>query len=160
MQEFEIKPITEEYKDWIEKILKTSWGSVKIITRGKIHEANKLPGFIAVKKNEPIGLITYKINNNECEIVSLDSIIEGIGVGSALLEGVKSKATEKGCKRLWIITSNDNTRALRFYQKKGFIISAFYKNAIKESRKLKPEIPLTGIDGIPIKDEIELESVL
>lgn len=157
MQEFEIKPITEEHKDWVEKILKTSWGSTKVVTRGKIHEADKLPGFIAIKENGPIGLITYEINNNECEIVNLDSIIEGIGVGNALLESVKSNATEKRCKRLWIITTNDNTRALRFYQKRGFSISAFYKDAIKESRKLKPEIPLTGIDNIPLKDELELE---
>lgn len=31
---------------------------------------------------------------------------------------------------------------------------------LEEYRKIKPEIPLTGEDGIPIRDEIELEMKL
>lgn len=59
--------------------------------------------------------------------------------------------------RLWLITTNDNMEALRFYQKRGFILSALYPNALEESRKLKPEIPEVGLEGIPLRDEIELE---
>jgi ribosomal protein S18 acetylase RimI-like enzyme len=55
---------------------------------------------------------------------------------------------------------NDNLHALRFYQKRGFVLVALHRNALEASRKLKPEIPLVGIDGIPIRDEIELELVL
>jgi hypothetical protein len=42
----------------------------------------------------------------------------------------------------------------------GFTLAAVHKGALNESRKLKPEIPLFGIDGIPITDEIELEKIL
>jgi hypothetical protein len=65
-----------------------------------------------------------------------------------------------GCTRLWLITTNDNLHALRFYQKRGFMLVAVHRNAVEQSRKLKPEIPLYGKDGIPIRDEIELEMLL
>ena len=49
---------------------------------------------------------------------------------------------------------------LRFAQKRGFALVAVHRNAIEESRRLKPEIPLLGDDGIPIRDELELELTL
>jgi len=61
---------------------------------------------------------------------------------------------------MFLITTNDNTHALRFYQNRNFVIAAIHINAIEKSRQLKPEIPLTGADGIPIRDEIELEMLL
>jgi len=64
------------------------------------------------------------------------------------------------CKRLWLITTNDNTLAFRFYQKYGFALVAVHRNAIEKSRRLKPEIPLIGNAGIPLRDEIELEMML
>ena len=52
---------------------------------------------------------------------------------------------------------NDNSNAIRFYQKRGFEWIGFYKNTINVSRKIKPELPEFGIDHIPIKHEIEFE---
>ena len=49
---------------------------------------------------------------------------------------------------------------LHFYQKRGFHLVAVHQNALDYSRTLKPEIPLIGMDGIPLRDEIELEIVL
>jgi ribosomal protein S18 acetylase RimI-like enzyme len=69
-------------------------------------------------------------------------------------------ARQVNYRRIWLVTTNDNTPALRFYQKKGFIIIRIFANALQESHRLKPEIPLTGLDGIPIRDEIELEYIL
>jgi DNA-3-methyladenine glycosylase I len=92
--------------------------------------------------------------------MTLDSLTPNSGIGSALLEAVKAAAAEQGCKRLWLITTNDNVRALRFYQKRGFHIAAVHVDALNESRRLKPQIPIIGIDGIPLRDEIELEMML
>ena len=78
-------------------------------------------------------------------------------MGTALIEAVKAIAIQSGCRRLFLITTNDNTPALRFYQRRGFVLAALHKGAVLKSRKIKPEIPLTGIDDIPIRDEIELE---
>ncbi|UCD57579.1 MAG: GNAT family N-acetyltransferase, partial [Candidatus Hydrogenedentota bacterium] len=103
------------------------------------------------------GLVTFRIEDDECEIVTIDSTAEGTGVGSALIGAVKDAAVSAQCKRLWLITTNDNTAALRFYQKRGFILVAVYPNALEQARRLKPELPFIGKDGIPLRDEIELE---
>ena len=86
--------------------------------------------------------------------------MEKAGIGTALIDAVKDVATMARCKRLWLITTNDNMAALHFFQKRGFMLVAVYPNALEQSRKLKPEIPLIGIDGIPLRDEIELEMPL
>jgi len=131
-----------------------------MITRGKMHHADKLPGFIATQAKERVGLVTYNIVGIECEITSMNSLAEGKGVGSALVDTVKDKAKSSGCKRLWLITTNDNTKGLRFWQRRGFLIAAVHLNAMEQTRRLKPDVPLTGNDGIPIRDEIELELLL
>jgi hypothetical protein len=111
-------------------------------------------------ESEKVGLATYKISGASCELVSINSTLPSSGVGTALIEAVRNIATKSGCKRLWLITTNDNMNALRFYQKRGFILVAVHKNALGLSRKLKPEIPIIGNDGIPLRDEIELEMIL
>jgi ribosomal protein S18 acetylase RimI-like enzyme len=155
-----IRPFTKEYKPWATALLTEHWGSARIVSRGHMYQADELPGFVAVEKDKPVGLITYKISGKEWEITTMNSLVEGKGVGSALVEAVKKAALEAGCKRLWLITTNDNTHALHFWQKRGFLIEAIHVNALEKSRKLKPEIPLIGNDGIPIRDEIELEMKL
>lgn len=160
MKTFQTRPLNKNDYAWVAGFLTKHWRSPKIISRGKAHFADKLPGFIAVQKNKPVGLITYQINRNECEIISLNSLVEKSGIGSALIEAVKKAATRAGCRRLWLITTNDNVQTLRFYQKRGFVLVAVHRNALEDSRKLKPEIPLIGKDGIPLRDEIELELLL
>lgn len=154
---FTIRPAEKRDRNWIAQYLDKHWGSTRIVSRGQVYLAHLLPGFIAMQDEKPVGLITYRVDGEQCEIVSFNSDIEGQGIGTALIEAVKQTVTEEGCKRLWLITTNDNMRALRFYQKRGFALAAVYPNALENSRKLKPEIPLFGIDGIPLRDEIELE---
>ncbi len=160
MKNTQIRPISQDDKKWVAGVLKEWWAGPVIVTRGKMHRADRLPGFIAVDEGKPAGLMTYEITGDRCEIVTMNSLEEGKGVGSALIDIVKNVAAKAGCKRLWLITTNDNTKALRFWQKRGFTLVAIYRNAVKNSRKLKPEIPLTGNDGIPIRDEIKLEMAL
>ena len=156
----EIRAITEKDREWVQSLLHERWGSLRVVSRGRIHQADKLTGFIAHLKEQPKGLITYQIENRDCEIVSLDSLESGRGIGSTLINSIIDLARSENCNRVWLITTNDNTNALRFYQKFGFELVAIHRNAIQESRKLKPEIPEKGNDGIPIRDEIELEIVL
>ena len=160
MTEFRIRPLNEDDRAWIAALLKEWWAGPKQVTRGKIHHADALPGFIAVQDGKPTGLITYDITGDQCEIVTMNSLVEGTGIGSALVKAVCNVAKEAGCKRLWLITTNDNTVALRFWQKRGLSLVAVHRNALKKSRELKPEIPLSGNDGIPIRDEIEFELLL
>ena len=152
-----IVPITDQDRRWLRNYLQERWSSSQVVSRGIVHQADTLPGFIANWKGKPAGLLTYHLDGDACEIVSLNSDIEGVGIGTALLEATKKQAASQGCRRLWLITTNDNVEAIRFYQKQGYELVAVHRNAIEQSRKLKPSIPVIGLHGIPIRDEIEFE---
>jgi GNAT superfamily N-acetyltransferase len=154
---FKIRKVEDKDREWIRKFISKEWGVEKIVSRGKIYYPHKLPGFVAFDGKKYLGLITYRIENNDCEIISLNSTIKRKSLGKALVERVKRVTKILGCKRLWLITTNDNIDALIFWQKIGFSLRAIYPNTVSFSRKLKPEIPKSGNYGIPIRDEIELE---
>jgi 8-oxo-dGTP pyrophosphatase MutT (NUDIX family) len=153
-----ITPLTSSDLSWVRSFLQERWG-LPVITRGKAYDPTAYPGFIAKdKQGLPQGLVTYRIEAGECEILTLDSLSAGYGIG--LVKAVKLAALEAGCWRLWLITTNDNLSAMRFYQKVGFQMAAVHRNALAVSRKLKPSIPLTGEEGLPLRDEIEFEMIL
>jgi hypothetical protein len=52
---------------------------------------------------------------------------------------------------------HNETEKTHIYQKRGFVLVAIHRNALAQSRKIKPQIPLIGDHGIPLRDEIELE---
>ncbi len=158
MPDIAIRPLTEADHEWVKQFIMQRWGSPIAIAHGVTYTIHELPGFVADVEDQRAGLLTYDIQGRNCEIVSLNGTRPG--VGTALMEAIKTFARQKGCTRLWLITTNDNTHALRFYQKRGYALVAVHHNAVTESRRLKPEIPLLGNDGIPIRDEIELELLL
>ncbi len=128
-----------------------------MVVRGEVLYPAEMPGFLAMSDVEICGLATYTMRGQACEITLLDAFQPGLGIGSRLVEAVIKEARMKDCRRLHLVTTNDNINALAFYQKRGFRLAALRPNAIEASRKLKPEIPLLGENGIPIRDEIELE---
>jgi GNAT superfamily N-acetyltransferase len=107
-----------------------------------------------------LGVLTYvpEPGWEQCEVLTLHTAEQWHGTGTALIEAVEQLAAQHGCARLWVITTNDNVDALRFYQRRGFCLAAVHRGAVDDSRsRLKPEIPVVGAYGIPIRDEIELE---
>ena len=157
MNDLLVRAIQASDRNWVAAFVKSHWGSEIVVAKGRIIRAAELDGFAAFKGKEPIGLLTYRIEGLDCEIATIDSTVEGAGVGTALINAVRKIAKAKGCKRLWLITTNDNLNALGFYQKRGFQIIAVRPNAVDEARKLKPQISLKAANGTPIRDELELE---
>lgn len=159
METFTIRKIEKEDRDWIHRWLIFQWGAEIVISHGVVFHPADLPGFIAIDSasQEPVGLITYIFDEDNCEIITLDSLREGIGIGNALIEAVKNYARSAGCSRLFLVTTNDNVYSLRFYQKRGFRVKKIHVGTADRAREKKPEIPLVGYFGIPIHDEIELE---
>jgi GNAT superfamily N-acetyltransferase len=131
-------------------------GSDILVTRGKIYRAEDLDGILVYDNRKIIGLGLYYIKNNECEIVLLETFVQNKGIGTQIIEKIKEIAKTENCKRIWLITTNENINALRFYQKRGFHFSNIYINALEESRKINPGIPKEE-NGIEIRDEIEFE---
>lgn len=160
MTGFSIRTKTKADKAWSVDLLTAHWGSPQVVSRGRVHVADALPGLIAEFEAQRVGLLTYQLDGDGCEVVSLNSLLEKRGVATALLEAVTEVAAQAGCRRVWLVTTNDNLPALRFYQKRGFRLSALHPDAMRKSRELKPEIPERGLADIPIRDEIELEKRL
>jgi ribosomal protein S18 acetylase RimI-like enzyme len=185
-----ICPLSSADRDWVACHIIEHWGAEIVVAHDTIYHVAELPGFVAEMDGEVVGLVTFHnagdaiagdaiagdaiagdaiagdtiagdtIADDACEIVTLNSLRPGQGIGTALIEAVKAAASAAGCLRLWLITTNDNLHALGFYQKRGFRLVAVYPGAVDAARRLKPEIPLVGNGGIPIRDEIELEIVL
>jgi GNAT superfamily N-acetyltransferase len=137
---------------WIEH-----WGGEEMIVHDQIFRPEQLDGFVT---EDWTGVVTYIIHEDQCEILSLDRLQQGLGIGTALIHAVVNEAQGRKCRRLFLSTTNDNLRALGFYQKRGFELAGLRRGAVNESRKIKPGIPLVGQNGIALRDEIELEMLL
>ena len=151
-----VRPLREGDREWVRETLRELWGET-VVSRGAVHDPMALPGFVAEEGGERVGLLTYRVDGADCEVVTIDAFPEGAGAGTALLDAAARAARDAGCGRVWLITTNDNLRALRFYQRRGFRLVAVHPDALERSRELKPSIPEIGLDGIPLRDELELE---
>lgn len=148
-------------QDKINEFFIKQWGSPEMVISSGVFDCAKLEGFAVLDTDqEIIGYITYTLSGNECEIISLDSLEEGRGIGTALVQKVECVAKEKDCQKVRLITTNDNLRVLSFYQKRGYGLTALFKGAVEKAREWKPEIPQLGNDRIPIRDEILLSKSL
>jgi Acetyltransferase (GNAT) family. len=156
-----MEPVERLPKQKIRDFFQKHWGSTEMVISSGVYDCSELDGLAVTNaEGEIIGLITFVIREGECEIISLDSLEEGKGIGTTLIREVEKKAIETHCRLMKLMTTNDNLPALRFYQKRGFVLSRVIPNAVEEARKRKPEIPFIGHEGIPIRDEIELIKVL
>ena len=146
--------------DWIADAIASEWGSCVIVSRGRLHQTDKLTAIVAERDGRAAGLLTYRIDENELEIVTVQAFAKRAGVGTALLLSARKKAEQAGCRRMWLVTTNDNVTAMAFYKAMGMSLTAVHIGAITEARRLKPEIPAIGANGVPIQDEHEFELLL
>jgi ribosomal protein S18 acetylase RimI-like enzyme len=147
-------------RPWAIRFLTQEAGSLRVVSRGLLQQADTLPGLVAIADGDFSGLLTYRVDKPDLEVVTLHVRPQRKGIGSALLEAAVAVAREAGCRRLWVITTNDNQPAIDFYMKRGMKLVAIHKDALTESRRIKPEIPLVGVGGVPITDEWEFERLL
>lgn len=149
--------LSDDDKAWLRELWVSKWGGETMVTRGRVRHIADLNLLLAKFGGERIGAAAYRIEGEECELLSLNALKKRFGIGSALLASVEQRAREASCSRVFLITTNDNLDALRFCQRRGYRIAAVSPGAIDEARKVKPTIPLEGQYGIPIRDEIVLE---
>jgi GNAT superfamily N-acetyltransferase len=163
-------------REWITDTLTASWGGTTVVAHGVVYDASTLPALIAERDSEiaerdgetaeepgqpeRVGLLTYDITAQGLEVVSIDAPVRHAGAGSALLVAAAATARAAGAGRMWLVTTNDNLDALRFYQRRGMRIVGVASGAVDESRRLKPSIPPVGEYGIPLHDELILELML
>ena len=144
---------------WVSDLIRTRWKGPFVITKGRTHDTRRLPGIAACDGDVPVGLLLYADNGPEIEIVTLDALRQGQGIGRTLLDAISEYASKRATRRLWLITTNDNIGAVAFYTRCGFRLVAVHLDAVTRARQLKPEIPLVGEGGIAIRDELEFEKI-
>jgi N-acetylglutamate synthase-like GNAT family acetyltransferase len=153
-----VHTVTKADIPWVADQFNKEWGGDFVVSRGVKHFPKDLQGFYAAdEQGNRVGLVTYEVVGNDCEMVTLNAFTPHRGIGTALVTSLRKLAKAHGCHRLWLVTTNDNLDAVRFYQRRGFQLAAIYPQAIEESCKIKPSIPLEGFYGIPIRDELILE---
>jgi N-acetylglutamate synthase-like GNAT family acetyltransferase len=150
-----IRAITPSDQHWVWSMLIENWGALNVISRGRIHWPLELPGFIAERDGATCGALHDVMEGRSCELVTLVASPRGAGTSTRLVEAPLDHLRSTDCQRLWLVTANDNTDALRFYQKRGFTLAALHLRAVDKARELKPDIPLVGETNIPVRDELE-----
>jgi len=155
-----IRFATAEDSRWLEKFMDEHWGGLPLVIRGKKYYPSTLDGLIAENNKGIAGFLFYELRDKDCEIIVFEIFDKYKGTGTLMLDKLKEIATNKGCHRIYLMTTNDNLDALRFYQRRGFTICGIHVDSVKISRKIKPTIGMVGDHNIPLRDEIDLEFLL
>jgi GNAT superfamily N-acetyltransferase len=137
----DVRPLGGRDRGWLTELMRREWGLPVVSISGVYAHPGDLRGFIAEEDGRPLGAITYQLTAGECEVVTLNSLRRNQGVGSALLNRVRLIADQQGL-RLWLITTDGNTEAIRFYENRGMTRLAVHKDFIDVVRVHK-----TGSSG-------------
>ena len=141
----------------IAAMMESCWGSRLVVCGGEAFYPDQEDGFIERRDGDIVGLLTYRARDREMELLTLNAMVEGRGIGTSLVLSAIDRAREMGCHRVWLITTNDNLKAIGLYQRLGFRMIRIDVDAVTEARKMKPEIPRYGHRGVPIQDEVVME---
>ena len=160
MPEFVVRPVTPADRVNVDPFLAANWSDF-VARRGELVDARLEEALLAEADGRLAGVATLVQHGDELEVLTLHAVDRWQGAGTALLAAAIEVARSRDCRRLWLITTNDNLEALRFYQRRGLRIVRVGKGAVDRSREtLKPGISKVGLFGIPIRDELELEVLL
>ncbi len=149
--------IQDSDREEIAEFIERHWFSRVVMSRGRAFHPHLENGFLERCDGRIVGLLTYHVDDDEMEVLTLNATLEGKGIGSSLMLTAIEKAREEGNRRIWLTTTNANLQAIGFYQRLGFRMIAVHVGAVDEARKIKPQIPEVGERGIPIHDEIVME---
>ena len=133
-----IRELQDSDRPWLRDLVVREWG-LPVVSISGTHDPSVLPGFLALDHDQTVGAVTYRLSDDECEVVTLNSLHENRGVGSALLARVRRLA-DRDRRRTWLITTNDNINAIRFYQLRGMDLRALHRDFAEEVRRWKPDL--------------------
>lgn len=154
--------VREEFdRPAVDRFLAERHSAPRVARRGEVLYPLDHPALLTEADGKLTGVLTYVVRVDHCEILTMHTSPQWSGAGSALIAEVRRIAAARGCTRLWVVTTNDNVDALRFYQRRGFRLTTLCVGAVDDARaRLKPEIPEIGAYGIPLRDELELDQPL
>ncbi len=152
-----IEPASTEL---IARLWEEQWG-LPIVTAKREYMPPDVEGFVwRTRGGERLGLVTWAVDGDRAEIVSIDALERGRRIGARLMEAAEEELRRRGVKTAHLVTTNDNHRALTFYLRRGYRLVRLHLDAMSRVREVKPDVPLVGNDGIPLRDMWELEKPL
>jgi ribosomal protein S18 acetylase RimI-like enzyme len=152
-----VRPLAAADQSWKLTTLERGWGATSVARLGELVDAAPLPGFVAVEGDVGVGLLTYVERSDGIEVATIQSLTPGRGVGRALMDATFDRAVAEGASRLWLITTNDNVRAIAFYRRWGMDLVRVIRDGVDASRRVKPSIPRIGSTGTPLRHELEFQ---
>jgi ribosomal protein S18 acetylase RimI-like enzyme len=155
-----VRALQPEDRDWLRQTHASVWGSVLVARKGELLDVSTFPGFVVISDGDRVGVAVFCVRGEEYEVVSIWAVTEGVGVGRALMQRCFEDARARRCRRVWLMTTNNNVRAISFYQRLGMDLCAFYRDGVAAARRLKPSIPLRDQFGVGIDHELEFELLL
>jgi N-acetylglutamate synthase-like GNAT family acetyltransferase len=160
-EQYAINTASKTDFEWIKELYTRTWSGDICVSRGKVQKVDDFTGgFVAETGGQNTMFITYTVTGPEVEITGIVSLKEKSGVGSALVKAVIEMAKKQKLKKVCLVTTNDNLNGIGFWQKRGFKLVKVYPGSMEYVRKIKPAVPLIGENGIPLRDELELEMIL
>jgi ribosomal protein S18 acetylase RimI-like enzyme len=156
-QAMEVRPMGPDDRYWVAECCRRAFGSPLVVSLGRLFDPARLSGLVAWEAGRRAGVLAFAEESGGAGVVLVAADRPGRGAGTGLLRALEATAGERGWERLRLFTTNDNTGALRFYQRRGWDLAALHREAVDRDRELKPEIPVMGRDGIALRHTLELE---
>jgi GNAT superfamily N-acetyltransferase len=138
-----IRPIEEsDYVRWLElfkqyiEFYKSNLSDEQYeLTWQRINSDFNMHGLLAEVDGQIVGLTHYIFRPDTWEMedfcyledLYVDPKVRGVGVGRALIKAVEQIAIEKGSKRLYWTTAEDNEVARKLYDKLAVVDKVMYK---------------------------------
>lgn len=151
-------PITDTDRAEVTAFIERHWHSRIVVNQGRTYYPDQESGFVARREGQIVGLLTYHVHGDRTmELLTLNSTLEGAGIGFALMLDAIHTARHMGCPRIVLATTNDNLHAIGFYQRLGFAMTEIRRGAVDAARSIKPQIPALGERNVPMHDEVIME---
>jgi DNA-3-methyladenine glycosylase I len=157
-----VRTLTADDLDWAIDAIESALGGQFQARRDELIDVLDDAGLVALRSGAPVGLLTWRPDGpGRIEISALLALVLRVGVGTALIRALVEQAVASDAREIRVTTTNDNLAGLAFYQRNGFHLVELRAGAVDEARRrLKPSIPELGLDGLPLRDELELKLVL
>ena len=75
-------------RGWKLATLDRGWGTTAVARLAELVDAAPLPGYVALDGDQRVGLLTYFDRADGIEVVTVQALEEGRGVGRALMDAV------------------------------------------------------------------------
>jgi GNAT superfamily N-acetyltransferase len=156
MTEGRMEPATPEE---IDRLLRENWG-LPVVCIDRLYEPADLEGLVWRDDSGIQGLVTWAVKEDRAEIVTMDAFRQGTHIGGRLLDAAESELRQRGVRTVAVVTTSDNLRAQALYLRRGYRLIRLDLDGMERVRALKPGVPETGHEGLPLRDMWELRKEL